>query len=362
MAIERFECPNCKAGMEFNPVTGDMKCAYCGTRIAVEVDPTSNIHENPLSDQSLAPDPSRIRRLSEISKEFTCTGCGATVQFEPPQVAGTCPFCAAGIIAQPKDSDPLIAPDGVLPFAIPKDRATAGVRDWLASRWFAPNALAALAQPEAIRGVYLPFWTFDAKTYTRYTGQRGDHYYETVQVQENVNGQNVLRDVQQVRTAWRPASGSVAVGFDDVLAPATLSVSPSRLQQLAPWKLSNVKPYTSAFLSGFQAQRYQLELKDGFALGRKIMERSIQNEIRRDIGGDEQQINESDTRYSNLTFKHLLLPVWVGAYRFEGSVFQVLVNAQTGEVIGERPYSKGKLILLAIIVLVLIFLLSKAGR
>ena len=187
MAIERFECPNCKAGMEFDPATGEMKCAFCGTRIAVEVDPTANIHENPLSDQSLTPDPSRIRRLSEISKEFTCTGCGSTVQFEPPQVAGACPFCAASIIAQPKDSDPLIAPDGVLPFAIPKDRATASVRDWLSSRWFAPDALSALAQPEAIRGVYLPFWTFDAKTNTRYTGQRGDHYYETVQVQENVN-------------------------------------------------------------------------------------------------------------------------------------------------------------------------------
>lgn len=362
MAIERFECPNCKAGMEFDPVTGDMKCAYCGNRIAVAADPTSSVCENPLSSQSLTPDPSRIRRLTEISKEFTCTGCGATVQFDPPQVAGACPFCAANIIAQPKDSDPLIAPDGVLPFAIPKDRATASVRDWLASRWFAPNALAALAQPEAIRGVYLPFWTFDAKTNTRYTGQRGDHYYETVQVQENVNGQNVLREVQQIRTAWRAASGSVAVGFDDVLVPATSSVSPSRLQQLQPWKLSNVKPYAGAFLSGFQAQRYQVDLKDGFAVSRQIMERGVQNEIRRDIGGDEQQIHQTDTRYSDLTFKHLLLPVWIGAYRFEGSVFQVLVNAQTGEVTGERPYSKGKLLLLVIIVVVLMIFLAKAGR
>ena len=92
------------------------------------------------------------------------------------------------------------------------------------------------------------------------------------------------------------------------------------------------------------------------------MERGVQNEIRRDIGGDEQQIQEADTRYADLTFKHLLLPVWIGAYRFEGSVFQVLVNAQTGEVTGERPYSKGKLFLLVIIVVVLMFFLAKAGR
>ena len=363
MAIERFECPNCKADMEFDPVTRGMKCAFCGTRTAVAVDPKPEIRENPLSSQSLTPEPDRIRRLSDISKEFTCTGCGAIVQFEPPQVAGACPFCAANIVTQPKNSDPLIAPDGVLPFVVPKGRASSSVREWLASRWFAPGALAALAQPEGIRGIYLPFWTFDAKTNTRYTGLRGDHYFEMVQVQENVNGQNVIREVQQVRTAWKGASGSVAVGFDDVLVPASRSVPPERLQQLSPWKLSDVKPYESAFLSGFQAQRYQVELKDGFVSSRQIMDRAVQDEIRRDIGGDEQQIQDSDTRYSNLTFKHLLLPVWVGSYRFEGCVYQVLVNAQTGEVIGDRPYSKGKIFLFVLILLlVFMFLRSMAGR
>ena len=130
-----------------------------------------------------------------------------------------------------------------------------------------------------------------------------------------------------------------------------------------PWKLSNVKPYDTAFLSGFQAQRYQVELKDGFTVGQQIMERAVQDEIRRDIGGDEQQIQDSHTRYAALTFKHLLLPVWVGAYRFEGRVFQVLVNAQTGEVTGDRPYSKGKVLLLILgVVLVLIAFSSIAGR
>ena len=225
MAIERFECPNCKADMEFDPATGEMKCSYCGTRAPLPADLKAAVHENPLSPQSLQPDPSRIQRLSAISKEFTCTGCGATVQFEPPQIAGSCPFCAANIVVQPKDSDPLIAPDGVLPFTVPKDHAAASVRNWLSSRWFAPDALSALASPEGISGMYLPFWTFDANTNTRYTGQRGDHYYETVQVQEYVDGQNVIRDVQRMRTAWHGASGSVAVKFDDVLVP---EANPSR--------------------------------------------------------------------------------------------------------------------------------------
>ena len=363
MAIERFPCPNCKADMEFDPATGGMKCSYCGTRSDVQSDSQRIVHENPLSAEALTPDPSRIQRLSEVSKEFTCTGCGATIQFDPPQVAGSCPFCAASIVAQPKDSDPLIAPDAVLPFAVPKDQATANIRNWLASLWFAPGALAAMARPEGIRGMYLPFWTFDAKTSTRYTGQRGQYYYETIQVQENINGQNVLRDVQQRHTAWQNAQGSVGVAFDDVLVPAVRSVSTDRLKKLEPWNLHKLKPYDTAFLSGFQAQRYQVELGDGFGVGKSIMERAIQDEIRRDIGGDEQQISESETRYGSLTFKHVLMPVWMGAYRFEGRVFQMMVNAQTGEVNGERPYSKGKVFLLILVILLLLlFLISLDHR
>ena len=362
MAIERFPCPNCRADMEFDPATGGMKCSYCGTQHQIQSGVRTTVMENPLSSELLQPDPSRIQRLSTISKEFTCTGCGATVQFEPPQVAGACPFCAANIVAQPKDSDPLIAPDGVLPFAVVKEQATANVKGWLASLWFAPGALAAMARPEGMRGMYLPFWTFDAKTSTRYDGQRGDYYYETVQVRQNINGQDVLREVQERRTSWRAAQGSVGVAFDDVVVPATRSVSSDRLRKLEPWSLSDVKPYDSAFLSGFQAQRYQVELKDGFVAGKEIMERAIEDEIRRDIGGDDQQISSAQTRYGSLTFKHLLLPVWVGSYRFDGRVFQMIVNAQTGEVDGERPFSKGKVLLLIIvIILILVFLMSRSG-
>ena len=361
MAIERFQCPNCRADMEFDPETNGMKCSYCGTKQEVPADKVAEVKENPLSADSLRPDPSRIKRLSELSQEFTCNGCGATVQFEPPQVAGNCPFCAANIVMQPKESDPLVAPDAVLPFAVPKPTATTSVVDWLASRWFAPNALKAIAKPEGIRGIYLPFWTFDANSRTPYRGKRGDYYYETITQTEMVDGRPVEREVQQRHTQWHNVQGELSLKFNDVLVAASKSIEASRLAKLAPWELAKVKPYEPAYLSGFQSQRYQVELTDAFASGRASMDAKVESAISNQIGGDEQQIDDFQIQYSGLTFKHLLLPVWIGAYRFQGKVYQVIVNAQTGEVQGERPYSIGKILMaIAAVIFILIWISTRS--
>ena len=165
-----------------------------------------------------------------------------------------------------------------------------------------------------------------------------------------------------MRTAWSPAGGQVARRFDDVLVPATKSVNEARLNALEPWDLPALCAYDPEYLAGFKAQRYQVELPAGFEKAKQVMEGVITQDVRRDIGGDEQRIDHVDTATSNETFKHLLLPVWIGAYRFQGKVFQVVVNARTGEVQGERPYSAAKISLLVIGILILILFLWVMGQ
>ena len=149
--------------------------------------------------------------------------------------------------------------------------------------------------------------------------------------------------------------------FDDVLVPGTASVDNARLSGLQPWDLEAIVSYEPAFLSGFKAQRYQVELGDGFTSAKRIMAGIIEGDVRESIGGNEQRIQSIHTNYSNLTFKHLLMPVWIAAYRYENKVYQVLVNARTGSVQGERPYSIWKIaftVLLIIAILVLFFYLQ----
>ncbi len=353
--LERFKCPGCSAAMQFDPATAGLKCPYCAAVVKISHPVNSLVHELPLDDFLGERAVGRLKRVTGEALEVSCQSCGSTVQFQPPEVAGVCPFCAAPIVAQPKSADPEIAPNGVLPFALEKPAATSRIQEWLASRWFAPNALKNVARPEGIHGVYVPFWTYDAQTQSAYSGERGDYWYETQYITvQNARGEPE-RQAQQVRhTRWTPASGSVANSFDDVLVPASRAIDERRLRELAPWDLESVQAYEPAFLAGFQAQRYQVEIGEGFETAQSIMNESIRNSVRNDIGGDEQQVHTLNTRWNDVTFKHVLLPVWIGAYRFRGKVFQVTVNARTGEVQGERPYSVLKIALTVVAAAILI--------
>lgn len=344
--------------MLFDPATGALKCPACGGVKPVEV--SGQVEEVPF-DGSF--DPGALAKISETAVQVNCSGCGSVVEFQPPEVAGNCPFCAAAIVAQPKSADPHIAPAAVLPFALARDKANTAIRNWLGGLWFAPSGLQKLAQQDAVNGVYLPFWTYDAQTESQYTGQRGDYYYETEYFTEtDANGRTVQRSRQVRRTRWWPAAGRVRVEFDDLLVCATKSVQRDKIAACEPWDLPALVPYEPAFLSGFKAQRYQVELNEGFEEAKRMMEGSIANAIRRDIGGDEQSISTCDTEYYGVTFKHILLPAWIGAYRFQGRVFQVLVNARTGEVQGERPYSAGKIFLLVVCIILAIIILIQIAN
>jgi hypothetical protein len=133
-------------------------------------------------------------------------------------------------------------------------------------------------------------------------------------------------------------------------------LSTEHLAALEPWGLEQLKPYDPAFLSGFKAQRYQIDLAEGFDYAKEKIAPTIQGDVRLDIGGDEQRIESLDTNYYNVTFKHLLLPVYAGAYQYNSKLFQIVVNGRTGEIQGDRPYSAWKIALLVVSLLVVILL------
>lgn len=328
---QEFRCGSCGAGLEWDPESSQLRCPACKT--GLEIHPQGSVEEIPF-------DQAREVKLSDTAMEVTCSSCGASTQFEAGAVAGKCPFCAAAIVAQPKAADPMVAPHGVLPFKVPQPAASAAVKDWLGSLWFAPNDLKAVAQQEGLQGVYIPYWTYDAATYSIYEGQRG-HYYKDERGQRQI--------------AWESCRGAVSCAFDDVLAPATRAVQPSRLDALEPWPLADVKPYEPGYLAGFRAQRYQIAMNDGFRYAQGKMRDEIESLACSQMGGDQNRVTDIRTEYDGVTFKHLLLPVWIGAYRYGGQVYQVVVNAQRGEVSGERPVSTIKVVLAIIAALIVMW-------
>jgi hypothetical protein len=279
----------------------------------------------------------------EDVRSANCPNCGAVVEFLGAMHAAQCPYCATSVVVD-TGLRRHIKPQALLPFALTETDARKALTKWLGSLWFAPNNLLEYTRKgRAMTGIYAPFWTFDAATSTRYTGQRGVHYYETRTVNVNVNGRSETRTQQVRRTRWYPASGRVQRRFDDVITMASRSL-PQRLgHELTPWDFSQAQAYNPDFLAGFQAEGYTIPLSEGWDNARDIMARVIERDIRADIGGDEQRITSADTRYAEETFKHLLLPIWTAAYKYNNKSYRFLVNGQTGEVQGERPYSVWKI-------------------
>ena len=355
---EKYEwpCAQCGAVLRYAPGQTDLVCNFCGhaQKIGVVAKRSRDgaLIEHDLA-RGLADD--LPGEASEEVRATTCPNCGAVVEFTGASHATECPFCATPLVVD-TGARRHIKPQALIAFVLTEKAARERLIAWLGSLWFAPSALLEFTRAgRAMTGVYAPFWSFDADTRSRYTGQRGEHYYETRNVTRTVNGRTETHQERIQKTRWYPASGQVARQFDDLLVMASTSL-PERLgNDLTPWDLGNLTAYTPDYLAGFQAEGYTVDLRTGHDKGREKMEAIIVQDVRQDIGGDEQRVEDVNTAYRDETFKHILLPVWTAAYKYNGKSFRFLVNGQTGEVQGERPWSAWKIgfAVLAVVVIVL---------
>lgn len=350
-----FPCASCGSDLRYTPGQTELTCDHCGHVQAIPVrsarETSRALTEHDLA-RGLADD--LPASASQDLRSTTCPSCGAVVEFQGASHATECPFCATPVVVD-TGSHRRFKPQALLPFVLTESQARAALVKWLGSRWFAPNALLEYARKgRTMAGIYAPYWTFDADSKSRYRGQRGEHYYETRTVTVQVNGKTEQREERVQKTRWYPASGRVARQFDDVLIVATHSLPKHLSDGLDPWDLTRLQPYSPDYLAGFQAEGYTVQLAEGHDSARQVMAQVIDSDVRRDIGGDAQRVDSIDTDYSDETFKHVLLPIWMAAYKYGGKSYRFLVNGQTGEVQGERPYSWWKISFAALLVAVVV--------
>lgn len=331
-----FACTSCGADLKYKPGTQHLSCEYCGAANEIpELDAPVDELDFYAHLESL-----ETKEDSTSETYVKCENCGASSTLEPHVTSALCPYCSTPLIMEQAQSETVIQPKSLLPFKLNKNEAQAEFKKWVSKLWFAPADLKkASLHFDHFKGIYIPYWTYDTDTFSKYIGQRGEHYYVTETYTTTENGKTVTKTRQVQKTRWYPASGSVSRAFDDILVAATQSLPQKQLYKLEPWDLENLVPYDKSFLSGFISEKYQIGLKEGFDVAKDIAENQIREDVRRDIGGDEQRIIKINTQWDNITFKHLLLPVFVSAYRYKEKLFRFLVNGRTGEVQGERPYS-----------------------
>ncbi|WP_222982879.1 DNA helicase PriA [Flagellimonas meishanensis] len=347
-------CINCGAELKYLPGTTNISCEYCGHQETIKID------ANGFEEQELYPylkEMGAQRHGEEISM-LHCKNCGANQHVEENYKSLHCVYCSMPLILEDAYTENWILPGAVLPFQIDQRKSFTIFQTWVKRLWFAPNKLKKAAlDPQFTKGLYLPYWTFDAQLFASYTGQRGEYYYETRRVR-NANGKMVTQQVRKTR--WYPASGQVSSFVDDTLIKASQQKSGRIPMKIAHWDLKKLQPFHSSFLSGFVTEKYTIPLKDGHLLAKDVANDIAERWCRRDIGGDTQRVTGMDMKLSEETFKHILLPVYVSAYRYQGKEYNFFINGENGQISGTRPYSFWKiffvvllgLILIAIIILV----------
>ena len=352
--IKTFPCGGCGAKLTYKPGTRELKCEFCGKTNHI-ADNDARIEELDFGEY--------VKQLESAHESFEaqtvqCTKCGAEQQLGGSLFAGHCAFCGTAIVGEGY-ARRYITPRSMVPFQVDKKRAQDQFRKWVGGLWLAPSELKRRAQSDAaMTGTYLPFWTYDCNTASDYTGERGEDYYET-ETFRNAQGVSETRRVK--KTNWSEANGHVERFHDDVLVMASESLPPTLRGAASGWNLAALVPYQPEFVSGYSAEAYRIGLREGYPIAKETIDAQVYDLVRRDIGGDQQRVHGIQTRYTDIRFKHVLLPVWLSAYRFGDKTYRFLVNGQTGEVAGESPVSWQKATLLIAAVVIFLILVVVFG-
>lgn len=344
-------CINCGAELNYKPGTTNISCEYCGHQESIQID------ENGFEELELYPYLKEMgaQKHSEEISMLHCKNCGANQHVEENYKSLHCVYCSMPLILEDAYKEDWILPGAVLPFQIEKEKSFLIFKKWVDRLWWAPNKLKKAAlDPQFTKGLYLPYWTFDAALKASYTGQRGEYYYETRRVR-NAQGKMVSQRVRKTR--WYPASGNVSGFVDDTLIEASKQKSGRIPNKIARWNLKKLQPFSSSFLSGFVTEKYTIPLKEGHLYSKEIAKDIARRWCRQDIGGDTQRVTSMDMQLSEETFKHILLPVYVSAYRFNGKEYHFFINGENGQISGSRPYSFWKIFFAVVFGLILIGML-----
>ena len=321
---EIFECPNCGWRMLFDPDQNLMFCESCGHTAPVEEVLAADTAETPMVKVMHT---SAAHNWAATQHRVACEKCGAVTLQETVQKSGQCPYCGHNRLVDSKELRELIDPQVVALFKVKEKSARKRAQEWLNSGLFAPDDLGEGAQGLELRSAYYPFWTFDGAIEANWSCEV-----------------DVNRSSRSAR--WERRNGMHAEFFDDVLVPAVTALNKHEVASIEPFNLKDVVQFEPEQLAGWTTLSYDRAMSDASLLARE----KVFKELRRKMYGliepgyQKRNVQIGAGKWSGMTYKHVLLPLWVGTYHYKGEEFHVLVNGQTGKVGGSKPKDTVKVI------------------
>jgi DNA-directed RNA polymerase subunit RPC12/RpoP len=326
-----YTCPKCGANIAYNVAAGGVACEYCGYTapvMAKRIGKAADEFEFTLETLSQS-----TRGWGTQRQILQCESCGAQLSIPDGMLTATCPFCASNQVNVTTSTEESLRPRFLVPFKISTQQTRNITVEWLGKGWLHPNELAANTVMQRLSGIYLPFWTFDTRVTADWRAEVG---YE-----ETNRHYNSSTKSWETRTTikWRWEQGRIQQTVDDFLVPGSHPnhISHGILHQINSFDLKDLVAYQPDYLAGWQAQAYETTLTQAWGSAKLTIRENAKKACHQDIPSHHVRNFSMTADFADESWRYILLPVYIATYKFEGKVYQMMINGQTGKIAGQKP-------------------------
>ncbi len=330
-ALMVYKCPCCGGGIEFDSDSQNMKCPYCDTEFETE---TLKAYDEELKAEKpdeMAWDTAGNADWNEQDDVavYVCNSCGGEVVCEQTTAATSCPFCDNPVIMKGRVAGDL-RPDLVIPFKLDKEAAKAAMLEHLKGKPLLPKLFKDQHHLDEIRGVYVPFWLFDADADAaiRYKATRVNTWSDSRYI--------------YTRTSFYAVYRAGTLGFDHVPVDGSSKMADDLMESIEPYDMSQAVDFQTAYLSGYLADRYDVDAQQSVERANQRVKVSTEQAFRNTVTGYASVVPENTAvQLQNGKARYALMPVWLLNTTWNGEKYTFAMNGQTGKFVGNLPMDKG---------------------
>ena len=351
--ITNYQCPACTGPLHYSESLGKLKCDYCGTEYEVaEIEAMyAKKEEKSVEVQKKAEKETEQKKqqqakaaeegwdTSDISdnwgnaagmKSYNCPSCGAELICDETTAATSCPYCGNPTVV-PGQFSGVLKPDYVIPFKVSKKEAIEKLKMHYKGRPYLPKSFKDDNHIEEIQGVYVPFWMFDGKA-------SGEASYKATTSKVYEKG-----DEEITETRHYEVSRAGSIGFEKIPVDASSKMPDDHMDSIEPYDYSGLKEFSTAYLPGFLADKYDVSVKDSQKRADTRCASTLEDALRGTVTGyDSCTLEHKQIDLKRGKVHYALLPVWMLHTKWNGQDFLFAMNGQTSKMVGDLPTSKGK--------------------
>lgn len=336
MVLQEFKCPCCDGAIAFDSGSQKMKCPYCDAEFDVEAVKSyqNSVGTSKQDDMRWEKSAGGYWQINELNglRSYVCQSCGGEILCDENTAATSCPFCDNPVVMKGKLSGAL-RPDLVIPFKLDKKAAKEALKRHYAGKKLLPKVFKNENHIDEIKGIYVPFWLFDADAYGHMT-------YKATRIRSWSDG-----DYHHTQTMHYQVVRAGTLPFRNVPVDGSSKLDDELMESIEPFDMTEAVDFKTAYLAGYFADKFDVDAKTGISRANERIRASTEEAFRTTVLGYSTAVRESSAvQLNNSSAKYALLPVWLLNTTWRGQRYTFAMNGQTGKMVGDLPEDQGALL------------------